>query len=67
MAVDPTKYTFMNVDLTVILLRDPVGEFVLLDAMTTMGGTGTGLAETQLADTAGVVGSALQTLLVAPR
>jgi hypothetical protein len=67
MAVDPTKYTFMNVDLTVILHRDPVGEFVLLDARTTMGGTGTGLAETQLADTTGVVGSGLQTLLVAPR
>jgi hypothetical protein len=67
MAVDPMKYTFMNVDLTVILHRDPVGEFVLLDARTTMGGTGTGLAETQLADTTGVVGSGLQTLLVAPR
>jgi Acyl-CoA thioesterase C-terminal domain/Acyl-CoA thioesterase N-terminal domain len=67
MAVDPTKYTFVNVDLTVILHRDPVGEFVLLDARTTMGGTGTGLAETQLADTGGVVGSGLQTLLVAPR
>lgn len=66
-AVDPMKYTFMNVDLTVILNRDPVGEFVLLDARTTMGGTGTGLAVTQLADPGGVVGSGLQTLLVAPR
>lgn len=67
MAVDPTRYTFLNVDLTVILHRDPVGEFVLLDARTTMGGTGTGQAETRLADTSGVVGSGLQTLLVAPR
>lgn len=67
MAVDPMRYTFMNVDLTVILNRDPVGEFVLLDARTTMAGTGTGLAETQLSDTAGAVGSGLQTLLVAPR
>ena len=67
MAVDPMKYTFMNVDLTVILHRDPVGEFVLLDAATTMSGTGTGLAETQLSDSSGVVGSGLQTLLVAPR
>jgi hypothetical protein len=32
-----------------------------------MGGTGTGLAETQLSDTAGVVGTAIQTLLVSPR
>jgi hypothetical protein len=67
MAVDPLTYTFLNVDLTVILHRDPVGEFVLLDARTTMGGTGTGLAETRLADTSGVVGSGFQTLLVAPR
>lgn len=67
MAVDPTRYTFMNVDMTVILHRDPVGEFVLLDARTTMDGTGTGLAETQLADTSGVVGTGVQTLLVAPR
>jgi hypothetical protein len=67
MAVDPLKYTFLNVDLTVILHRDPAGEFVLLDARTTMGGTGTGLAETCLADASGVVGSGLQTLLVALR
>jgi Thioesterase-like superfamily len=67
MVLDPSKYTFVNVDLTVVLHRDPVGEFVLLDAQSTMGGTGTGLAETQLADTTGVFGAGLQTLLVAPR
>jgi len=67
MVVDPLRYTFMNVDLTVILQRDPVGEFVLLDAKTTMGGTGTGLAQTRLADPSGAVGSCLQTLLVASR
>jgi Thioesterase-like superfamily len=67
MVLDPTKYLFINVDLTVILQRDPVGEFVLLDAESTMGGTGTGLAETRLADTGGVFGTAIQTLLVAPR
>jgi hypothetical protein len=67
MVVDPTRYLFINVDLTVVLHRDPVGEFVLLDAQSTMGGTGTGLAETQLADTTGIFGTAVQTLLVAPR
>jgi hypothetical protein len=67
MVLDPTKYIFINVDLTVILHRDPVGDFVLLDAESTMGGTGTGLAETQLADTAGVFGTGVQTLFVAPR
>ena len=67
MVLDPAKYIFINVDLTVILHRDPVGEFVLLDAESTMGGTGTGLAETRLADTTGVFGIGIQTLLVAPR
>jgi hypothetical protein len=67
MVLDPTKYVFINVDLTVILHRDPVGDFVLLDAESTMGGTGTGLAETQLADTRGAFGAGIQTLLVAPR
>jgi hypothetical protein len=67
MVLDPTKYIFINVDLTVILHRDPVGDFVLLDAESTMGGTGTGLARTQLADSAGVFGAGIQTLLVAPR
>jgi hypothetical protein len=51
----------------VILHRDPVGEWLLLDAVTTMGGTGTGLAETRLSDSAGEVGVGAQTLLVSPR
>jgi hypothetical protein len=67
MVVDPTRYLFINVDLTVVLHRDPADEFVLLDAQSTMGGTGTGLAETQLADTTGIFGTAVQTLLVGPR
>jgi hypothetical protein len=65
--LDPREYIFINVDLTVILQRDPVGEWLQLDAETSMGGTGSGLAETQLSDTSGVVGAAMQTLLVSPR
>jgi hypothetical protein len=65
--LDPREYLFINVDLTVILQRDPVGEWLQLDAETSMGGTGTGLAETQLSDTRGIVGAAMQTLLVSPR
>ena len=67
MTLDPSRFIFINVDLTVVLHRDPVGEWVLLDAVSTMGGTGTGLAETRLSDTASVVGIGLQTLLIAPR
>jgi len=67
MALDPRAHIFINVDLTVILHRDPAGEWLLLDAVTTMDGTGTGMAETRLYDTAGEVGAGVQTLLVSPR
>jgi hypothetical protein len=65
--LDPARFLFINVDLTVILRRDPVGEWMLLDAVTTIGDQGTGLAETTVADVHGLCGRALQTLLVAPR
>ncbi len=66
MALDPRQYLFLNVDLTVVLQRDPVGEWMLLDALTTMGGSGTGMTETLLSDRDGVVGTGLQTQLVTP-
>ena len=65
--LDAAQFLFVNVDLTVVLPRDPVGEWLLLDAATTIGETGTGLAETTLCDTRGPFGTALQTLLVTPR
>lgn len=65
-ALDPTRFQFMNVDLTVVTQRDPAGEWLLLEPLTTMGGQGTGLAETRISDRDGVVGTGLQTLLVAP-
>jgi hypothetical protein len=65
--LDATKFLFINVDLTVILHRDPVGEWLLLDAATTIGDQGTGLARTALADQQGGCGGAVQTLLVTPR
>jgi hypothetical protein len=66
MALDPRQYLFLNVDLTVVLQRDPVGEWLLLDALTTMGGNGTGMTETLLSDRDGVIGTGLQTQLVTP-
>jgi hypothetical protein len=60
-------FLFINADLTVILSRDPVGEWLLLDAATTIGQQGTGLAETTISDVQAPCGTALQTLLVAPR
>lgn len=65
--LDPVKFLFINVDLTVVLPRDPVGEWLLLESATTVSEQGTGLAETALSDTRGRCGRALQTLLVEPR
>ena len=65
--LEPVDFLFINVDLTVVLPRDPAGEWLLLDAATTIGEEGTGLAETTLSDAGGPCGTALQTLLVAPR
>jgi hypothetical protein len=64
--LDPRRFQFLNVDLTVILQRDPVGDWLLLEALTTMGGQGTGMAETQLSDAYGAAGVGIQTLLVTP-
>jgi hypothetical protein len=66
LTLDPARFLFINVDLTVVLQRDPEGDWLLLDCVTTMGGQGTGLAQTQLSDQAGAVGTGAQTLLVAP-
>jgi hypothetical protein len=65
-ALDPAKFQYLNVDLTVVLPRDPVGEWLLLDSATIIGADGTGLAESTLWDTSGKCGRAMQTLLVAP-
>jgi hypothetical protein len=67
MVLDPREFLFINVDLTVVLQRDLVGEWLMLDAVSMMGGTGTGLGETALWDIGGIAGLAMQTLLVGPR
>jgi hypothetical protein len=66
-ALDPAKFLYINVDLTVVLPRDPDGEWLLLESATTIGAEGTGLTESILSDTQGRCGRAMQTLLVAPR
>jgi Thioesterase-like superfamily len=65
--IDPSKWLFVNVDLTVALHRPPSGEWVLLDAATTIGPAGAGLAASRLADRDGTIGRGLQTLVVTPR
>jgi hypothetical protein len=65
--LDPGQYLFVNVDLTVMLHRDPQGEWLLLDAATSLGPSGTGVAASTLSDTAGPCGRGMQTLIVAAR
>jgi hypothetical protein len=65
--LDWDRYAFINPDLTVYLERDPVGDWIGLDARTRVGPDGTALAESVLHDERGRVGRALQSLLVQPR
>ena len=61
------KYTFVNSDLTVNLLRRPQGEWICIDARTLLGTNGAGLAEGQIFDTLGLVGRSTQSLAVRRR
>ncbi|MBS1848859.1 MAG: thioesterase family protein [Actinobacteria bacterium] len=60
-------WLFINPDLTITLHRLPVGEQVMVDAVTRIGDGGTGTAEADLYDTAGRIGRAVQTLLIEAR
>ena len=65
--LDFDKYLFVNADLTVHLLRYPLGEWVCLDAATSIDSRGIGLADTALHDEQGQVGRCAQSLFVARR
>ncbi len=65
--LDITHWHFINPELTVHLHREPAGEWICLDAHTTISPGGAGLAMTALSDLAGPVGVAAQSLLIAPR
>ena len=66
-ALDFSKWTFINADLTVSLAREPVGEWILVDAESWIGPDGAGLAMSRLADTQGYFGRAVQSLVIEPR
>lgn len=66
-ALDFSRYVFVNSDLTINLLRKPVGEFICVDARTFIGPQGGGLAESVLYDEAGLIGRASQSLAVRTR
>lgn len=60
-------FVFINPDLTLYIEREPVGQWIGLEATTRIPPGGVGLAESVLYDERGRVGRAIQALLVAPR
>ena len=65
--LDWRHFLFVNTDLSVLLHREPAGEWVGLDAATAIGDDGRGLASSVLHDEQGALGAAHQTLFVAAR
>jgi hypothetical protein len=65
--LDFRHWTFINADLTVSFARQPVGEWILLDAESWIGSDGAGLAAARLADERGYFGRAVQSLVIERR
>jgi acyl-Coa thioesterase superfamily protein/acyl-CoA thioesterase superfamily protein len=61
------EWLFINTELTVHFRREPRGEWICLDAETSLAAGGAGLARSVLSDDDGVVAQGAQALLVAPR
>lgn len=61
---EPWDFNFMNPDLTILLHRDPVGEWLGTNTAGYWEESGIGMADAQLFDESGSVGRALQTLLI---
>jgi hypothetical protein len=66
-ALDWTRATFANVDLTVALHRPPRGDWLGMDATTVLGDTGAAQCFAVLFDAEGPVGRSAQALFVEPR
>lgn len=65
-SLPPREWLFINTDLTVHLTREPDGEWVGLDASTSLEAQGTGLATSVMLDRHGPIGRGLQSLYVGP-
>ena len=66
-ALDFRQWTFINADLTVSMMREPVGDWILLDADSWIGPEGAGLAMAALADECGYFGRVVQSLVIEKR
>jgi Thioesterase-like superfamily len=65
--LDFERYIFVNSDLTINLLRRPIGEWICVDARTLLAPNGCGLSESQLFDETGLIGRSTQSLAVRAR
>jgi len=65
--LQPSRFTFVPVELTVGIRRAPRTEWIGMHARTTIAGDGIGQTAAELFDEAGFLGIALQTLFVSPR
>jgi len=65
--LDFRQWTFINADLTVSMARQPIGEWILVDAESWIGPDGAGLAMARLADVKGCFGRAIQSLVIEKR
>lgn len=65
--LDIARHLFVNPDLTVHLHRYPEGEWVCLDAATSVDSAGIGMSESVLHDERGPLGRGVQSLFVAER
>ena len=61
---NPLPLTFLNTDLTILLHRPPVGEWLGTDSVSRWEATGIGMSDSLLFDDLGPVGRALQTLVI---
>ena len=66
-SLDWAKWWFINPDLSVYLHRYPKGEWVCLDAVSTPGTNGVGLALSTIYDLDGAIGHGIQSLFIGPR
>jgi acyl-coenzyme A thioesterase PaaI-like protein len=65
--LDLSQWQFLNTELTVHVLRPPVGEWVCLDAVTTLSSGHVGLATSRVYDGRGLVARSAQALLISRR
>ena len=66
-ALDVSEWGFLNTELTVHVLREPVGDWICLDAETTLANGSVGVATSAAYDERGLVARSAQALLVLPR